>query len=210
MKKVLRNALFRIFGAYPYELRKAIHPYKQILDVGCGENSPIHYFSDELDATGVDGYAPAIAEARKRNTHKQFIEMDLRRIGEKIPEDSYDCVVSTDVIEHFEKDESERFIRSLEKIARKRVIVMTPNGFVPQEAVGGNEFQIHRCGWEVDELEARGYSTIGIYGHKALRGELAEFTLKPRILGRLISDATQPFVRNHPKKAFSLLAVKNL
>lgn len=210
MNHVLREIYFHAFGAYPVELRKAIHPYKQVLDVGCGENSPLHYFSGELDATGVDGYAPALAEARERNTHNQYIQIDLRRIGEKIPQDSYDCVLSADVIEHFEKDESRRFIQSLEKIARKRVILMTPNGFLPQGAVGGNEFQIHRCGWQVEELEAMGYSTIGIYGHKSLRGELAEFKIRPRILGRLISDATQPFVRNHPKRAFSLLAVKDL
>jgi hypothetical protein len=135
--------------------------------------------------------------------------MDLKDVG-KIPHKSYDCVLCADVIEHFEKEPSRAFIETLEKIARKRVILFTPNGFVPQGAIDGNEFQIHRCGWEVEELEALGYSITGIYGHKSLRGEYANYKIKPAFLGKLISDATQLFVRTRPKKAFALLAVKNI
>ncbi len=197
-------------GAFPYELEKAVHPFTQVLDVGCGTQSPLHYFSDRLEATGVDGYAPALEESRERRIHKNYLNLDLRKIGESIPKNSYDCVVCLDVIEHFEKEPSREFIRTMEDVAKKRVILFTPNGFLPQGALGGNEFQIHRCGWDTNELEKLGYSVIGMYGLKNLRGEEASFRIKVPVLGRLISDFTQPYVRNRPQKAFALLAAKNL
>ena len=210
LKKILEPVYTALFGAFHVELKNAISPYKNLIDIGCGSNSSIRFFSDQLDATGVDGFAPAIELSRQRRIHKQYLQMDLKDIGEKIPAGSYDCVLCADVIEHFEKEQSRKFIGTLEKIARRRVVLFTPNGFVPQGALDGNEFQIHRCGWEVEELEALGYSVTGIYGHKILRGECADYKIKPAILGKLVSDATQPFVRKHPKKAFALLAVKDI
>ena len=40
----------------------------------------------------------------------------------------------------------------MEKVARKKVIVFTPNGFVPQRPYDGNPFQEHLSGWSVDEI----------------------------------------------------------
>lgn len=210
LKRALYDLYSSTLGSYAVELRKAIGACACVLDVGCGEKSPIHPFSDQLDATGVEGFEPSLNISKKLGIHKNYIRLELLDIGKKIAENSYDCVLCLDVIEHFEKEESKKFIKVLEKIARKRVVLSTPNGFVPQGAVGGNEFQVHRCGWEVEELESLGYSITGVHGHKAFRGELASYKIKPSILGKLISDATQPFVRNNPKKAFSLLAVKNI
>lgn len=210
LKKIVEPVYTAFFGAYHIELKKAISPYKNLIDIGCGSNSSIRFFSDDLDATGVDGFAPAIEASKQSGIHKRYLLMDLKDIGKKLPEKSYDCVLCADVIEHFEKDQSRQFIGILERIARKRVILFTPNGYVPQGAIDGNEFQIHRCGWEVEELEALGYSVTGIYGYKPLRGECANYKIKPAILGKLVSDATQAFVRNRPKKAFALLAVKDI
>ena len=93
MKTRLSHLYFRAVGAFPYELEKAVHPYAQVLDVGCGTQSPLHYFSDRLEATGVDGYAPALEKSRERGIHKNYLNLDLRKIGENIPKNSYDCVV---------------------------------------------------------------------------------------------------------------------
>ncbi len=210
LKKILEPFYTAVFGAYHVELENSISPYQNLIDVGCGDNSSIRFFSEGLDATGVDGYAPSIETSKKRGIHKHYLQMDLNDIGGKIPAKSFDCVLCADVIEHFEKEQSRKFIAALERIARRRVVLFTPNGFVPQDAVDGNPFQIHRCGWEVKELEALGYSVTGVYGHKSLRGAYANYRIKPALLGKLISDSTQPFVRNHPEKAFALLAVKNI
>ena len=77
---------------------------------------------------------------------------------------SFDIVIALDVVEHIEKNQSLDMIRQLEKIARKAVIIETPEGYVPQnidiQGHGGDEWQTHRSSWSVEEFETMGYKTV--------------------------------------------------
>ena len=210
LKKSLARAYSNLTGSFAVELMRAISPYTRVLDVGCGAQSPISPFSAELNATGLDGHLPAIQASKNRHIHARYLLMRLQDVARGIRDKSFDCVLCCDVIEHFEKEESRVFVRELERIARKRVLLFTPNGFVPQGPLDGNPFQIHRCGWDTDELQSLEYTVTGIYGYKPLRGERADYRIRPRLMGKLVSDLTQPWARNHPKLAFALLACKNI
>ncbi len=96
----------------------------------------------------------------------------------------------------------------MEKIAKKKIIIFTPNGFLPQGKYDDNPWQIHRSGWTSKEMENKGYKVIGINGWKPLRGEYANLLFKPKVLWRIISDFTQLIVKRHPKNAFQILCVK--
>jgi len=98
----------------------------------------------------------------------------------------------------------------MEEIATKKVIIFTPNGFLPQGEYDNNPWQIHHSGWDVEEMQDLGYNIIGINGWKPLRGEYARINYKPLFLWTLLSDITQLFVRNNPKYAFQILCVKEL
>ena len=86
----------------------------------------------------------------------------------------------------------------------------TPNGFLPQSSYDGNDYQIHRSGWSVEEMQERGYEVFGINGWKPLRGERALMRWRPRLLWEPISFLTQPLVASRPQRAFQLLCVKTL
>ena len=96
----------------------------------------------------------------------------------------------------------------MEKIARKKIIIFTPNGFLRQEEHDNNPWQVHKSGWNINEMKSLGYNVIGINGLKFLKGERAEIKFKPRIFWSLISDITQLFTRKHPKYAFQILCTK--
>jgi hypothetical protein len=96
----------------------------------------------------------------------------------------------------------------MESIAKKRVLIFTPNGFVAQREYDNNPWQVHKSGWTAEEMKQRGYDVIGINGAKSLRGEFALSKIKPRFLGFIISRITQMFVRNKPEKAFQILCIK--
>ena len=98
----------------------------------------------------------------------------------------------------------------MEKIAKKKVIIFTPNGFLPQGAHSNNPFQLHRSGWSVDEMKNRRYKVIGINGHKSLRSEQAKIKYTPFKFWKVISDITQGLVKNKPEKAFQILCVKRI
>ena len=183
---------------------------QSLLDVGCGSNSPIHRFSGKIPETvGMDGFQPSIDQASKKGIHKNYIVGDVMKSLAVTPSKSFDVVIAIDVIEHFEKEPGWFFLSELERVAKKRVIIFTPNGFLPQGEYDENPHQLHRSGWEVSEFIAKGYQVSGINGLKWIKGERAVPRFKPRWLANRLSDYSQFFTYSHPSLAFQLLASRD-
>jgi len=180
---------------------------ESLLDVGCGASSPIQKFSSKINRTvGIDGFSPSIQKSRAKKIHQEYIQGDLMSSMAALKSKSFDVVIAMDVIEHFEKDRGWKFLGELERLASKRVIVFTPNGFLPQGEYDENPAQLHRSGWEVNEFIERGYAVCGINGLKWLKGEYGAPAFKPRWLANRVSDFTQFFTHSRPSLAFQILA----
>lgn len=204
------KALYRsLFPGYIQELDRLVQGYETILDLGCGSGSPLQFVSTKSRRIGVDGFGPSIQRSKALNIHDEYHQMDLFEAGEVFGQQSFDCVVGLDIIEHFEKPDSVRMLEMMESLARQRVVIFTPNGFLRQSIIENNPWQLHRCGWTTQEFLDRGYKVIGINGWRPLRGESAAPTIRPQLLGNLIAEATQPLIRNHPRRAFQLLCWKD-
>lgn len=210
MKKALKKIYLKIFPDYARELEKAVGDCKTLLDVGCGSDSPIQSFSHKLHCVGVDGFAPSLEKSKSRGIHDEYRQIDVMDIGKEFEADSLDCVLASDLIEHLTKEDGYKLMDMIEKIAAKKVIIFTPNGFLPQGEYDDNPMQVHISGWSVEEMQKAGYEVIGINGWKSLRKEYAEFKYKPRYFWWLLSDITQYFVRSRPHKAFQIMCVKKM
>lgn len=188
-------------------LRRELDGIGSVLDVGCGDDSRLQFVRGVGRKVGVDAFAPAVERSRARGIHDEYLVTPLAELA--LPDASFDAVIAIDVIEHFEKDESRRFVERLERIARTKVVLFTPNGFLPQPALDGNPWQEHRCGWDVAELRARGYRVEGVLGLKGLRGEGHVPVLRPQYLGEKLANATRHFwTRTRPELDAALFAVK--
>lgn len=204
-----KRPFLNFFVTYHKEIERNVGNAKSLLDVGCGSDSPIKYFKKKFGFTlGVDGFEPSIKESRQKGIHNEYRCMDLLEIEEKFGANSFDCVLSSDVIEHFPKKNGLKLINQMESIARNRVIIFTPNGFVPQYEHSGNYLQRHQSGWTSEEMINLGYDVIGINGWKPLLNEGALTKYRPHLFWIIISRFTQFLVRNHPKHAFQILCVK--
>lgn len=193
---------------YIQQIENKLEGCKTILDIGCGDSSPLRLLSKEYDKTGIDGHKQSLELSKKRGIHNQYIQLDVRKLSTKIKPKSYDAVIALDIIEHLPKKEGYLFLKSLERIARKVVILNTPNGFVEQHNENNN-LQEHLSGWSVDNFRAKGYQVLGMYGLKSLRGEGGNLKLKPTFIWGIISILTHyVFTRNNPESAFSLMAIK--
>lgn len=210
LERIYQKYYLKMFSSYRKELKKAIGKSKSLLDVGCGKDSPIQFFSEGIHCVGIDAYKPSIQKSKERNIHSEYHNIDVLEIGKEFKPKSYDCVVALDLIEHLEKKDGLKLIEMMEKIAREKVIIFTPKGFLAQKEHDNNPWQVHKSGWEVEEMRSKGYEVIGINGWKPLRGECAVPKLWPKFLWIIISDITQPFVRNKPEKAFQILCVKTI
>ena len=194
--------------AFQGELERALADCRSVLDVGCGSQSPLRLLANRPPRlVGVDGFEPAIEQSRAAGIHDEYRCLRLGEIGRSFASRSFDAVVLIDVVEHFEKAEGEALLDASEAIASKRVVVFTPNGFLPQGEHYGNPYQRHRSGRTAPELRARGYSVLGINGWRPLRGDLAAVRFRPRRLWEAISLLTVDYCRDRPELAFQLLGV---
>lgn len=191
------------------ELRGALRGCRSVLDVGCGSTSPMR-FVPGVRLTGLDGYPPALAEARKNATHDEYCLGNVTRLSEAFPQRKFDACVALDVIEHLKKEDGWNFLEQMEGLAGKRVVIATPNGFMPQASKDG-DLQEHLSGWTAAEMRQRGYRVFGMYGPKHLRGEYHRIIRKPRVFWTVVSLLLHwADSRQHPEKAAALFCVKEL
>lgn len=190
--------------------RELIGHGETLLDVGCGSGSPLYMVKDAMRrSVGVDIHLPSILDARSRRLHDAYICADVLRLETTIAPRSFDCVASIDVIEHLTVEQGERFLRVLEGLARKRVVIFTPNGFLPQPAAPDNSHQLHISGWSAATMQKLGYQTYGVNGWRPLRGMYAK-PRRPRWLTHRLALLTEGWFESRPAGAFQLLCVKDV
>ena len=144
----MRNILTEI-------LEKEIPSEDTILDVGVGLQPPTMELPNER--TGCDIYLPYLKLTPNVISKFQF---DLRK-GIPIKDLSFDTVVCLDVIEHLDDQYGDILIAEMERIARKRIILITPEGFVTQihdaYKMGADYWQTHRAGYDRSFFEDKGF-----------------------------------------------------
>ena len=192
------------------ELESALNGCESVLDLACGVSSPLRHVPKKFHATGCDLFLPAIEKSRDEGIHDQYFQMNVLDLDKKFRPRSFDGVMALDLIEHLDKEEGWRLIAMMEKIAKKRVILLTPNGFLRQEEFGGNVWQVHKSGWSVGEMREKGFKVIGLLGWKSLRGDKGSLKFFPKTFFSIISSLTQIVVKRRPEWAFQILCVKDL
>jgi len=209
--------VFRIRNATDYT-RSLIErgEIETALDIGCGGWSPLTLFRPRIRTMGLDGFAGAIEDSRKKNVHDEYLLADVLRtdpkqILERTGGKKFDLVTLYSVIEHFPKRQGWELLERCEELTSKYVLLETPNGFVEQGPEFGNELQRHLSGWFPNELEGLGYRVHGTTGTRYLRGYVAG--PKYNIKGTISVDYALSWllrVNDHPGHAFNLVAIKDV
>jgi SAM-dependent methyltransferase len=186
------------------------------LDVGCGGYSHLSQFRPQITTVGVDVFPEAIEKSKTNGSHDQYIVGDIltespESLLSNVDGRKFDLVVLCDVIEHLSKKRGYELLEKCEQLTSKYVMAKTPNGFLEQGPEFGNEHQRHLSGWFPHDFEGLGYKVYGTSGTRYLRG----YAAGPKydfpgwmscdiILARLLRAHT------HPKRAFNLIAIKDV
>jgi SAM-dependent methyltransferase len=192
-------------------LQKELSGSDTVLDLGCGPSSLLQYVKGPTKTVGVEYWKPSIEESMKNRIHSEYINADITTV--KYPDLSFDSVILIDVIEHFTRDDALALIRTIQHWARKNVIILVPNGFVPQdeEDEQGNKKQHHLSGWSVRDLNELGFRVRGIGGIRCLRSEKAQIiptrTRPGHYLLAGISKISEPVTEILPEYSYHLFAV---
>jgi len=155
---------------------------------------------------GLDAYPAYIEESRAKGTHDDYIMGDMMTVD--IPDHSFDAVIAFHVIEHVTREDGLRLIKSMERWARRTVIIATPNGFVPTLACHKrgiadlDHLQEHKSGWTVDDFVSLGYRVRGQHGLKWFSGDGS--------IKKFFYYLSSPIAYFSPRLAFSIVAFKDV
>lgn len=195
-------------------IRHHLENVKTVLDIGCGDGRLMNKVNKDkkYEVTGVDLYKPYLNKAKKTGVYKRLVKSDLRKL--KFSSKSFDVVLASQVVEHLTKKDASKLINRLEDIAKHKVIITTPNGFVkydPFDVKDNNKLQKHKSGWTIQEMEKLGYKIYG-QGSKSVyrsEGPLYKFRRFKDIFV-ILSYLLSPITYFFPNKSFCIVAVKEL
>lgn len=196
---------------YPDIITRTILGANTILDVGCGRGELMAFVKSRIRvfSVGVDIYLSYINKAKKKEIHNEYVRADARFLPFR-PK-SFDAVLCSQVIEHLQRDKGLKLIEMSELIAKYKVVIGTPVGYVLPGYLNGNPLLIHKSGYFPSEFEDKGYSVKGqglrqIYGSKGLAHKLPK---RPRVLTYIISYLLSPLTYKVPLIATHFIAVKS-
>lgn len=195
---------------YFKSLQRELQDCSTVLDVACGSESPLLRVKKTFASHGVDIHQPSIQRSKNKNIHDEYTLGNISKLEKYFKPKSFDAVIALDVIEHFPKNEAYELIKDLEKIAKKKVILLTPNGFYPQDGYDSNPYQVHKSGWSKKDLGRIGYKLYGLRGIKYLRGDYATIKYKPWIIWAIISFISEPILHFSPSASYDLFAIKKI
>lgn len=208
------NIKYSLPLTYPWQLRRLIPPQsKTVIDIGCGDGYIMKWvsFGRGYDIYGIEIDSKSITRARNLDLYKDIYKQNL--ITGSLPKRKFDVVLCSQVVEHLPKAEGLKLIKKIERLALKRVIVATTNGFIEYDhGPSKSLFDKHRSGWEVDDFVSCGYKVLGhglkwIYQPLGIKKSLPPF-FTPLLF--LISYLLTPLLIFFPKPALFLIAYKDI
>lgn len=179
-----------------------------VLDVGCGKGTAAETVAEVFSwLIGIDIFEPYLREAKKKCIYSDLVQGDIRLLPFKSK--SFDIVLCLEVLEHMEKADARVLIKELERIARQRVIICSPVGYVPQDKYNGNPYQVHRSRWFPWDLRMLGYKISPVdFRYPALRHEESLFRT---LLRQILTLSLYPIMKVSPEKCSGrMYCVKNL
>jgi SAM-dependent methyltransferase len=142
-----------------------------VLDVGCGMGRwgtliETNYWEAKLPAApvvdGLDVFAPNVEHCRRRGAYRRVWAHTLP----DALEGRWDTVLAGEVLEHLPADAIEAALEVIERAARRRVILTTPNGPAfrggHDTPTGFNPFEAHISAVDAPFLRRRGYVVRGV------------------------------------------------
>lgn len=213
--------LSRVFHTTVYCLKRELKDCESVLDIGCGPSSPLQYCQNIRYSVGVEPFIPYLNKSKKRKIHTKYLAKKIEELD--FAKNSFDAVILIEVLEHLPKETGRKILKKVEKWAKKKVVVSTPNGLFPMGKVDDNPWQEHLSGWTMFELRKLGFRCYGQAGVKffykprnaveslMVEAESVAFTnmrFKPRKLFYFINSLFQIVTYHIPEAGFELFAVK--
>lgn len=112
-----------------------------ILDIGAGSGTYFELLSPikKFKWSAIEAWENYINEFKLKDMYDYVYKEDARKF---IWTDSYDLVITGDILEHMNKQEAENLVKKILDHA-KTLIISIPITHMPQEAINDNPYEVH-------------------------------------------------------------------
>ena len=180
----------RLFPQFYSDLKTRIEgrtiDCRTVLDIGWMRNYPIRALT-----------APGALE-------DELISIDYESIAILV-ERRFDAVIALDVVEHLNREDFLRFVKRMENLALKRIIVFCRNPIL--EEANASRTPGRDSHWSYDDIGLAGFQIEGVQGLRALKRIVPE-SGSMEVLGTVILDASRTLSSRWPEHANQLLLTK--
>lgn len=145
-------------------IRELVRNGESLLSLCSGIGLEIRKLDPSIRVTAVDLTPEYLKVLKERQPWIETVHADVVKYIKEAPDESFDIVSIIDGIEHLEKEDGHIVLEECKRVAKRKVFVFTPQGYVynnPDTATWGvvdrDDHQLHLSGWTIPEIEAHGY-----------------------------------------------------
>ncbi len=127
-----------------------------LLDIGAGESAKwgviLQHVVPKIDA--IEAFAPHIEKIKNLNLYQNIYHCNIMDFiaTNQYKNTSYDAALLGDVLEHLEKPQALKLVKSL-KNKLNYIYLIIPTCICIQGEVDGNKYEIHRYHWSDKEIK---------------------------------------------------------
>lgn len=149
---------------------------ESLLSLCCGIGFELQGIKSK-EIIGVDISKPYIEELKRRLPDVKAVLSPAHSYLYDQDDKSVDVISCIDGLEHMTKDDGLFLLKHMIRVARKKVLVYTQEGYLKNEPhnawgiEGADEYQTHKSGWQISELEELGYKLIAKEPNISQHGE---------------------------------------
>jgi SAM-dependent methyltransferase len=136
---------------------------KVVIDFACGFGTWGHTIrsmaiqgGDKAYIVGCDAFKPFLAKNKAYNPYDDLVLCEAHHLP--FQEKCADIVLCFEMIEHMDKAAGYNFLANLDSLARERLVLSTPNGYMEQHDTGDLEFEEHKSFWLSKDFEQAGFT----------------------------------------------------
>jgi len=186
-----------------------------VLDLGCGWGAPMLFLNrhKRFKTLGIDSHIPFLNQCTRNRSHTVVQRGDIRWYASQYPDGCFDIVMCLQTLEHLDRDDGEKLVKDMIRVARKQVIITTDVGEFVQSAYEDNPDLEHKYVWSVEELKAFGFCVYGM-GVRGWGGETGISRNIPEpfrwFIGTTLQVALGWLMYLRPQWANAVLCVRNV